>query len=81
MQFINISCMIFLFDVHTLRTSTLSFFSGNNNVWPKSSDPFYIVTYYIKWVTTSWTGGTLQVYKAISTRGPRDDLLLFILNH
>ena len=20
-----------------------------------SSDPFYIVTYYIKWVTTSWT--------------------------
>ena len=22
---------------------------------PRSSDPFYIVTYYIKWVTTSWT--------------------------
>ena len=22
---------------------------------PGSSDPFYIVTYYIKWVTTSWT--------------------------
>ena len=24
-------------------------------VCPRSSDPFYIVTYYIKWVTTSWT--------------------------
>ena len=22
---------------------------------PRSSDPFYIVTYYIKWVTISWT--------------------------
>ena len=25
------------------------------NVCPKSLDPFYIVTYYIKWVKTSWT--------------------------
>ena len=24
---------------------------------PKSSDPIYVVTYYIKWVTTSWTDG------------------------
>ena len=24
-------------------------------VCPRSSDPFYIVTYYIRWVTTSWT--------------------------
>ena len=24
-------------------------------ICPGSSDPFYIVTYYIKWVTTSWT--------------------------
>ena len=22
---------------------------------PRSLDPFYIVSYYIKWVTTSWT--------------------------
>ena len=22
---------------------------------PRSSNPFYIATYYIKWVTTSWT--------------------------
>ena len=24
-------------------------------ICPRSSDPFYLVTYYIKWVTTSWT--------------------------
>ena len=24
-------------------------------VCPRSSDPFYVVTYYIKWVTNSWT--------------------------
>ena len=24
-------------------------------VCPRSSDPFYIVSYYIKWVATSWT--------------------------
>ena len=24
---------------------------------PRSSDPYYLVTYYIKWVTTSWTDG------------------------
>ena len=24
-------------------------------VFPRSSDPFYVVIYYIKWVTTSWT--------------------------
>ena len=24
-------------------------------ICPRSSDPFYIVSYFIKWVTTSWT--------------------------
>ena len=27
-------------------------------VCPRISDPFYIVSYYVKWVTTSWTHGT-----------------------
>ena len=27
-------------------------------ICPRSSDPFCIVTYYIKWVTTSWTLST-----------------------
>ena len=28
-------------------------------ICPRSSDPFYIVIYYIKWVTSSWTNSTL----------------------
>ena len=33
------------------------FFENNYGfiVCPRSSDPFYVVTYYIRWVTTSWT--------------------------
>ena len=31
------------------------FDTKDGTVCPRSSDPFYIVTYYIKWVTTSWT--------------------------
>ena len=33
----------------TLETCFIS------TICPGSSDPFYIVSYYIKWVTTSWT--------------------------
>ena len=32
--------------------------SQENTVFPRSSDPFYLVRYYIKWVTTSWTYGS-----------------------
>ena len=28
---------------------------GAYTVCPRISDPFYVVLYYIKWVTTSWT--------------------------
>jgi len=31
------------------------FFYGEYTVCLRSGDPFYIVTYYIKWLTTSWT--------------------------
>ena len=31
-------------------------------VCPGSSDPFYIVAFYIKWVTTSWTDGIMDKY-------------------
>ena len=33
---------------------------------PKSLDPVYIVTYYIKWVTTSWTDGMLSSHTEIN---------------
>ena len=36
---------------HTVRWKLQQTFT----VCPGSSDPFYIVTYYMKWVTTSWT--------------------------
>ena len=29
-----------------------------NTVCPRSSDPFCVVTYFMKWVATSWTDGT-----------------------
>ena len=28
---------------------------------PRSSDPFYIVSYEMKWVNTSWTDGKLYI--------------------
>ena len=31
--------------------------SGSGTVRPRRSDPFYIITYHVKWVTTSWTDG------------------------
>ena len=36
----------------------LSFISYT--VCPRISDPFYILAYYIKWVTTFWTDGRLD---------------------
>ena len=41
-----------------------------HTVCPGRSDPFYIVTYYIKWVTTSWTYSIVRkgdISVAIST--------------
>ena len=31
------------------------FFSHKYTICPRSSDSFYIISYYIKWVTASWT--------------------------
>ena len=31
-------------------------------ICPRSSDPFHIVTYYMKWVTTSWTYSISKSY-------------------
>ena len=32
-------------------------------VCPRSSDPFYIATYYTKWVTTSWAYSKIHAFK------------------
>ena len=34
-------------------------------VCPRSRDSFYIVTYYIKWVTTSWTDGMYGLWSRL----------------
>ena len=38
-----------------LQSGQFGFIFKKYTVCPRSSDPFYIVTYYIKWVTTPWT--------------------------
>ena len=38
--------------------SGLTIYTYIHTVCPTSSDPFYIVSYYIRWVTTSWTYST-----------------------
>ena len=48
-------------QVHYLKASLLSKYNTyrknykTHTICPGSSNPFYIVTYYIKCVTTSWT--------------------------
>ena len=32
--------------------------SCGGTVCPRSSDPFYTVSYYMKWITTSWTSSS-----------------------
>ena len=34
-------------------------------ICPRGSDPFYIVTYYIEWVKTSWTYSTNNSYASL----------------
>ena len=41
-------------------------------VCPRSSGPFYVVTYYIKWVTTSWTSMLVQSVTKCSAHGTVD---------
>ena len=39
-------------------------------VCPRSSDPFYIVISYIKWVTTYWTDGRRKKNSGIKVKSP-----------
>ena len=35
----------------------------DSTICPRSSDPFYVVSCYIKWATTSWTHSSRHFYK------------------
>ena len=43
-------------------------------VCPGSSDPFYIVTYYMKWVATSWTYSMYFLDKKGNIRDHKQDI-------
>ena len=49
----------------------------SDTLCPKSSDPFYIVTYYIKWVTTHWTDGTVAEGSARKVEKVIDNMLIW----
>ena len=42
----------------TLSYAASTHLSQYDTMCPRSSYPFYILTYFMKWVTTSWTDGT-----------------------
>ena len=44
-------------------------------VCPRSKDPFYVVTYSIKWVTTSWTDGICVQFLRIYEKTGQDRAL------
>ena len=52
MKISRIFCMNF--NCRKLRVNCVRLLR-NVDMCPRSSDPFYIVSYFIKWVTTSWT--------------------------
>ena len=53
-----------------------------HTICPRSSDPFYIVTYYIKWVTTFWTYSTMVpgVDASPARKGSRSAIFIYINN-
>ena len=71
-------------NISTLRASTFICWvhCGNHSqctVCPGSSDPFYIVSYYIKWVTTFWTYCTILLTALLPGQFIRTSLIK--LNH
>ena len=61
---------IYSFVFYYIRTYCSTEYAAYDTVCPRSSDPFYTVNFYIKWVTTSWTYSILYLY-----------LILYLLTH
>ena len=65
----KLSLVLFFSFVLTLSPSlsiVLSFSDALTIMCPRSNYPFYIVSYCIKWVTTSWTYSTVSIRSTIS---------------
>ena len=54
----NAAWLLNLFKIWTNSVGCKTFNWRLFTVCPRSSDPFYLVTHYIKWVPTSWTDST-----------------------
>ena len=50
----------------------------SHTIGPRSSDPFYLVTYYINWVTLSWTYNICEI---ISETGWKKVSNLYIMRY
>ena len=62
----GIHVYIFINNIEETSTNKFTFMitvnlKNKSSVCQRSSDQFYIVTSYIKWVTISWTDGTLDL--------------------
>ena len=60
-QIIRYRIPIFLQSIHHGLQAVLVLQLSQYTVCPRSNDPFSIVGYYIKWVTTSWTWSIFSV--------------------
>ena len=52
-----------------MKHGWLSSVPGSGTIYPRSSDPFYIVTYYMKWVSTSWTHISMTTFNSYFYNG------------
>ena len=52
-------CYLILYRLSSGKLHNIRRLILRDTVCPGSSDPFYIVSCYIKWVTTSWTHSSL----------------------
>ena len=46
--------------MRTSRSIEVYQIDGNSTICPSSIDPIYAVTYYIKWIKTSWTDSSIK---------------------
>ena len=61
-----------------VRIYFLELLSNISTVCARSGDSFYIATYYIKWVTTPWTDGTMLVSLFVQNKLTNAQLGLYL---
>ena len=61
---------VFASGEHLTCVASQTVIQCSNTVYPRSSDPFYILTYYIKWLPTSWTDDIiLEIFRIFTWNG------------